>query len=288
MYDFGRVTEFGSRLKMSLNLVGAQLRQSVATARSLGPGEPGDEANLRAEAPWRTPAIVVGCMLVLAALGIWQISRAPFWLDEASAILSARGSFETLDNAYGPNQAFYLLVLHFWRLLGESELRLRLLSVICAVATVPALYLLGHALLGRRAAMAGCFLFATNAFVVVYTQQVRPYTLLLLLLVVATLLYLQAMKRSSWTFWTLYGVLMVAAIWTNFFAGFVFLTHAVGFLTRRPSVPSWRFAHNTWRANRGSGRPSSATRRAAGSRSRWRSRRGCRARGRARSCGRRA
>ncbi len=229
MLSFARVTESGNRLTTSFNLV-----RSIVAGFAVVSGDPSNGASGRAEPRWRTPAIVAGLMLVLAALGIWTISRAPFWLDEASAILSARGSLDTLDDAYGPNQAFYILVLHFWRLVGESELRLRLLSVMCAVATVPALYLLGRTLLGKRAALAGCFLFATNAFVVVYMQQVRPYTLLLLLLVVATLFYLDAMKRSSWTTWTLYGVVMAAALWTNFFAGFVFLAHAVGFVTRRP------------------------------------------------------
>ena len=176
-------------------------------------------------------------MLALGALGLWTISRRPFWYDESYSIWAARGSFENLLHSMRSdhlNEAFYYLVLHFWRLLGESELRLRAFSVLCAVATVPALYLLGRQLLGRRAALAACIVFATNAFVVAYSQEVRGYTLLLLLLVVATLLYLRAMERSSWSTWTLYGIVMAAALMTQFFAGFVLVAHALGFLTRRP------------------------------------------------------
>lgn len=229
MADFALVAEFRARLPPNMNRVG-----TTASAVSSAPKDLGDGSHLLSGKRWLAPAMVIISMLVLAALGLWTISRSPFWLDEASTILAARRSFERMFDAYGPNQAFYTLVLHFWRLIGESELRLRFLSVACAVATVPALYLLGLKLLGKRAALAACFMFATNAYVVAYMQTVRPYTLLLLLLVAATLLYLDAMKRNSWTLWTLYGITMAAALWTNFFAGFVLLAHLVGFFTRRP------------------------------------------------------
>jgi mannosyltransferase len=188
-------------------------------------------------ASWLTLGIIVGSMLVLAALGLWTISARPFWTDEASSILSARlplGALLDTTARDEPNMAFYYLVLHFWRLIGESELRIRLFSVLCAVATVPALYLLGNRLLGNRAALAGCALFATNAFVIEYSQQARGYTLVVLLVVLGTLLFLEAMKRESWAIWTLYGLVMAAALWTHFFAGFVLVAHARGFLTHRP------------------------------------------------------
>jgi mannosyltransferase len=189
--------------------------------------------------------VVVGSMALLAVLARYSIARRPFWLDEATSILFARKPLLDLVGSVADsntNMTAYYFVLHFWRQLGDTEMPIRALSALCAVLTVPALYLMGRRLLDRRAALLACVLFATNAMVIAYAQEARSYTLLLLLLSWGTVAYLRALDRQSVGAWLLVALPMAAALYCHYFAAFVLMSHGAGFVVRRaklrPALPA--------------------------------------------------
>lgn len=99
--------------------------------------------------------------LVLAgfAARVWKIGAQSLWLDEALSVAFAGRPipqlFTTLvyQDIHPP---LYYLCLHFWMLLvGKSEFAVRYLSLLVGLPTIPATYVLGRALFGRRSTVAG-------------------------------------------------------------------------------------------------------------------------------------
>ena len=164
-----------------------------------------------------------------ALLGFWRLSSKSLWLDEAWSVLISDGSWSemwttvTQGHAY---QGFYYVLLHQWmELFGESEFAVRSLSVLFGAATIPVLYLLGKSLFGRTASLAACLVLALSAFFIRYQQEVRGYTVMLLLLTVSTYMLVKALRDSSLWPWSIYVVTSVLAVYTHLFSLWVLLIH---------------------------------------------------------------
>ncbi len=175
-------------------------------------------------APSRAWLIVAGAAAVLLILSIYQINARAFWYDEAVSVTLVRLPFDELlrivagDEANG---ALYYLLLAGWRLLGDGEARVRALSVLCVVATIPLLYLIGRRHVGVAGAVAGCVLFAVNPFVIEYAQEARMYALAMLVVSAAILAWSFATETDRRRWWAAYAILAAASLYTHFFAGFV-------------------------------------------------------------------
>ncbi len=138
------------------------------------------------------------------------------------------------------NMAVYYLLLHWWTILGQSELMIRGLSALAALATIPTVYGLAHRLFGARPAMIAAVVFGANPFVALHAHYARSYTLLMLLVTAASYSFVRGVQERSWRYWAAYCVCGALGIYTHFFAGLVLASHAVSllFLPRR-EVP-WR------------------------------------------------
>lgn len=136
-------------------------------------------SNLRV---WAPLVIVVG---IGVYLDLHNLDSQPFWLDEAiseSVGLSSGSAFVKLAFARETNMAFYYLLLHWWlALVHPSDFTIRLLSVICAVAALPVLYVVAKKLFDERVGMAAALLLAVNPTFVNYSQEARCYSLAILL-----------------------------------------------------------------------------------------------------------
>jgi mannosyltransferase len=98
---------------------------------------------------------------------------------------------------------------------GSSEAALRSLSALFGIATVPVAYHLARELVGTRAAaLATAALVVFNPLLVWYSQEARPYSLLVLL---TSLSLLFAVRRQVW-WWALASAL---ALLTHYFAAFL-------------------------------------------------------------------
>jgi mannosyltransferase len=163
---------------------------------------------------------VIGAVLRFHALGVKSL-----WLDEASSVTFARLSWwEFLRTMwYGEgNMSFYYFLLRGWLSLGASEFWLRSLSALFGVATIPAVYQLGNRFLSRKTGLAAAALLAVHSFHIRYSQELRSYSLLAFLLVVATYLFLSVLQTPERrVLWAWYAVLAVMALYSQVFAVFV-------------------------------------------------------------------
>src|SRR5579864_7908302 len=93
-------------------------------------------------------------VLAAAVLRIFRLGTKSFWLDEATSVVLAQADRHVFAVAIihrQANMALYYLLLRGWIRLGSSEFLTRFLSVIAGVAAIPAIYLLGRHLFGRKA-----------------------------------------------------------------------------------------------------------------------------------------
>jgi len=187
-------------------------------------------------------AMLVLCLLAFA-LRVYSLGAQSLWYDEGvTAYLSTLPLADltawTADDIQPP---FYYYVMWLWvRLVGSSEFALRFPSVVAGVLTVPVLGYLARRLTGSRlAGGAAALLAAISPLYLWYAQEARNYTLVTLLCLWGSAeLWAHLVDESDgpWRRWLPYLGLMIAAIYTHYFAFFILLFH--GFF-----VLLWGVAH---------------------------------------------
>lgn len=131
----------------------------------------------------RDLAALAGLMALLAFL--WGRGRHVwYWIDEGISIGIASQPLTSIPDALRQDGAppLYYMTLHGWiSLFGSSEPATHLLSLVFALATVPAALWAGWSLFGRRTGWTLAALAALNPFVAQYANETRMYSLVVLL-----------------------------------------------------------------------------------------------------------
>ncbi|MFN8421025.1 MAG: glycosyltransferase family 39 protein [Anaerolineae bacterium] len=184
-------------------------------------------------------------ILVLAlALRLIAVNTRVLWYDEAFAVLfSEKGVDAMLYGTLTPvngaaadvHPLLYYTSLNGWmKLFGESNYSVRLWSVILGLGTILAVYLLAKELYEERVALAAALITALAPFHVQYSQEVRMYALLGLLLISATWCFFRAIRTNKLIDWLGFGVLAGLSMYTQQLAAFYLASLGViPFLLRR-------------------------------------------------------
>jgi uncharacterized membrane protein len=182
--------------------------------------------------------IVAGLTLLAAVLRFATLGVQAYHHDEivtASRVL--RGSFFHAMDAVGFSESapplYYALAWIWTQLTGTGEFGLRSLSALAGVATVPAAYLLGRELRGRRAGLMAAALVAVNPMLLWYSQEARAYALLVLLCTLSLLYCVRALRRGGRRESVLWGIFSGLALATHYFAIFPIAVEAAWLLWRR-------------------------------------------------------
>ena len=157
------------------------------------------------------------------------LTKRDLWVDEALSVVLAqlpwRDFWTALWNAQA-NMSFYYLLMRGWLHLGDSEAAVRGLSVLFGIAVIPATYLLGRQLFGRRVAIVSAALSATNIFQIRYSQEARGYSLVMLLTILSTYFFLSAIDSlGQKRYWVGYVLTSVLGIYTHVFVYLVVAAH---------------------------------------------------------------
>jgi mannosyltransferase len=177
--------------------------------------------------PWVWALVVIhGAML------IFGLGSKGLWLDEVMSITAATASWAELWRFFVglPEQhpLYYLLARGWLSALGVSEVALRALSALFAVASVPVTFLFLKKLASSRVALAGTALLCFSPFWIFYGQEGRMYTLLIFLVVLSSWLWLDLLDRGAVRARCIaYWATATLAMYTHFFFGFVLLSHWV-------------------------------------------------------------
>lgn len=144
-----------------------------------------DTAN--GEKPSRLDLFAAGILIALGVgLRFWLRTPTDFWEDEFIAATHAMQPFGRLlvnivrNDVHPP---LYFLQLHAWSLLGQSDIWLKLNSVLWSVAALGSLWWTTHRLYGSRAALLATAIFAILPSPTYMADQLRMYTMLATLII---------------------------------------------------------------------------------------------------------
>ena len=205
--------------------------------------EPGRRAIVR----WRTVLVLQIALGVLTSF--YAIGRKSLWTDEGYTWSAAHRPLDQLVHVVvgdETNMGAYYLFVHGWQYLGDGPAMLRIPSALAMVATIPLLATLVDRTFDRRAAVVAGFLFAVSPMAVVYAQEARSYTLLVLTSTASMLLFLtlvdddtDANGRRRW--WAAAWVAVtVLGVYLHFFALLVVVAQLVAVAKRSDRLAVWR------------------------------------------------
>jgi len=171
-------------------------------------------------------------------LRLWRLGQESLWVDEAWSVSAARlawPEFWTTLRSGEVNMGLYYLLLRLWMTLGQSEQVVRLLSVLFSIASILALYVLVARMFGPGAGLASAMLLSVNTFHIAYAQEARSYSLLVLLAIVSSTLFLKWLAQPSRVNWIGYTLATAMAVYSHFFGAMMLAVHWVSLAVARPS-----------------------------------------------------
>jgi uncharacterized membrane protein len=164
---------------------------------------------------------LAGIFVLAFALRLFHITGNGLWLDEGYSVwLASKDAPDIVATAVSSeDEPLYYLVLHYWmRLVGRSELALRLLSAVCGVLTVGAAYGLGRVLAGPRVGLLAALLQAISPLDVWYAQEVGRFALGGLLSLTSSACLAAGLLRHRLGYWLGYVAASLAALYTLYVA----------------------------------------------------------------------
>lgn len=189
-------------------------------------------------------SIIGSAVLYLFALGLIIAPAKSFWLDEIASIQLAKNWSSMIGTSLQSegNMWLYYLILHFWLKLGETELIVRLLSVLFACFTIPVVYLIGKKLFGEVAGRISVLLLSMNLFFIAYSQEARSYSLFLFLTALSTYFFLLFREKQKILYFLAYVICSVLAVYAHIFSIFFLIAQFFSLLfDRRKSTLLKRF-----------------------------------------------
>lgn len=159
-----------------------------------------------------TGLVAISLALRLEGLGSW------LWMDEGISVGIASHPFLRIPGllAQDGSPPLYYLVLHGWMaLVGSSETQTHALSLVFAVAAVPAGLWAGWTLFGRKAGWIVAILMATSPYLGFFATETRMYSLVVLLSLLATAAYLHVFVYGRGRYQALFVVSLVLLLYTH-------------------------------------------------------------------------
>jgi len=153
-----------------------------------------------------------------------EITSAAFWQDGGwSEVLQAVAHSEGTP-------PLYFLALRIWlTTFGESNRTSRFLSLLFGIAAIAAIFFLGRRLWDEKLGLIAAGVLALLPLHIQYSQEIRPYSMAVLLVTLASWAYWTASQQmrqcGEWKYWLLYSGLVSASLYVHPFTMGTFLAH---------------------------------------------------------------
>jgi uncharacterized membrane protein len=142
------------------------------------------------------------------------------------SLLHTIGSLAIEDPKQPP---LYFILARVWaELFGDSIRAIRSLSAFISLFVIPSLYWLCRELFeSRRIASLAIALMSVSLFHVLYAQEARPYSLLILTTVLSSAALLRAMRLTTGRSWAFYTLTLFAGIYAHTLFAVVLVAHGI-------------------------------------------------------------
>lgn len=168
----------------------------------------------------KTRVLFFVLIIISLYLRLINITSEQLWNDEAISIYYANFSFENfwdviIKDIHPP--LYYIILRNWIFLFGDSVLSCRLLSVIFSILTQPVLYLLGKSIKDEKFGIILCFFYSISPFSIYYANEVRSYSLLLLIFTISLYLSIKCVKNpNDFKFYCYLGISGVFLIYIHY------------------------------------------------------------------------
>ena len=186
---------------------------------------------------------VAGLTAIGALLRFYQLGGMGLWLDESNSVIIAGEDFPGLVARLRLDSSppLYYLLLHFWaQIFGIGQLAVKSLSAVFGTLLIPATYLLGRELAGRRTALWTAALITVAPLAIYYSREVRMYSLLPLLAVLTAWFAIRYIRRGSVPDLVGYAVAATACVYTHNFGWFIWTACVSLWWLIRNRTGSWK------------------------------------------------
>ncbi len=178
----------------------------------------------------RIPLSLLAILFGGFALRVVGLDGSSLWLDELLQFHIARQPTTDFAAALklGANMPLDYWLTRLLLLWGRSETWLRLPAAFWGVLSIALFYTLARRLLPQPVPLLSALLLALAPLAVRYSREMRPYSLLLCLTLLATLLFLEARRRPL--LWIPYVLVLLTLLHTHLFGLTLPLIHILAWL----------------------------------------------------------
>jgi mannosyltransferase len=205
--------------------VGQSILTAISDHPAVGPGEHSAAARSRVVPDWTVILPAAATMAVM----LWGVGAHFYTHDEAATISATTRPLPDMVALLGHVDAvhglYYTLMWVVVRVLGTSELAIRLPSAIAMTAAALGVTLIGRTLRSRRAGMYAGLTFASLPMVSQIGQYGRSYAILTALAVLASYLLIKALAQPR--LWPAYAAALAALGLMNLFGLLLIPAHAI-------------------------------------------------------------
>ena len=147
-------------------------------------------------------------------LRIYNLGKYNFWRDEVFSVLVAKGiaPWDMASYSYLIDSPLFCLFLRLWLKLGDSEFILRLFPFIFGVLSIPAIYLVAKELFDKKVGLISAFILTISPFHIYYSQELRTYSLVTFLVLIAIYCLIKSLKENrifSWVGFVIFTTLTI-------------------------------------------------------------------------------
>jgi 4-amino-4-deoxy-L-arabinose transferase-like glycosyltransferase len=152
--------------------------------------------------------VLVLIVVTAACLRLVNINQGLWWDEIWSTMAYVQGCswWYTISQLgfYFNNHPLYSIACRISiALFGNSELSIRLPSVLMGIAAIPVVYLLARPLTGPRPALMASFLLAVSTFHIDHSTEARGYSGMMLFALLSSLFFLKAVRDPRLRLWVL-------------------------------------------------------------------------------------
>lgn len=170
---------------------------------------------------------------VAFVIRLYDLGGKELWYDEAISGFFVLHSWSDLilysTQVVGAHPPFYYLLLKGWGYLaGSSSFSLRWPSLACGVIFIALLYRVVKRFVNWRVALGAAFLATLSPFLIIYSQETRMYSLVILLALCSLWSFMRAMESGSKLWWVLYVATTTIGLNTHGFMAFAVVAQNIG------------------------------------------------------------
>ncbi|HEX2915271.1 MAG TPA: glycosyltransferase family 39 protein [Chloroflexia bacterium] len=176
--------------------------------------------------------------LIAAAFFIryYHFTRLSIWMDESYDLRLARdlSFWQTFTYSFSavPHAPLFTTLMHIWQnMLGVSELKVRLFALITAMLTLPLVYYIAQRWINLPVAILSLLLMTVSPLDVYWSQSIRPYGLLTLLITTSMILalFVTEYSNNNWC-WLFYNLNLIVLVYLHYLSFHIIFGQVVFFL----------------------------------------------------------